>query len=258
MLLRDDQRTAGAVALPADGRPHRYRTVVAWAPVVVLAAVVVGKVVAPGVSHRLVREDNLVEYLTALAYVLAGAAALVAARRLHRGLAPRWLIATQVALGVLLLAVAGEEVSWGQRLLGFDGPGFLVDANAQGEPNVHNLLGHTGLHAVYIVGGTYLLVGRRLWRAAGVHPDVARFLAPGRRLAAWFLPLVLLYLYYQYLSGPLVAVLGDSVDWGDDHFVVADDQETVELLAAVGLALFSCGSAGRARPREAEGPADGA
>ncbi len=43
------------------------------------------------------------------------------------------------AWGVLLVIMFGEEVSWGQRLFGFESPRWLLVANYQGEATLHNL-----------------------------------------------------------------------------------------------------------------------
>ncbi len=41
--------------------------------------------------------------------------------------------------GIAMVFVAGEEISWGQRIIGFATPDFLIDLNRQGEFNVHNI-----------------------------------------------------------------------------------------------------------------------
>lgn len=38
------------------------------------------------------------------------------------------------------MAVAGEEISWGQRLFGFPTPAQLQEINYQGEANLHNIV----------------------------------------------------------------------------------------------------------------------
>jgi hypothetical protein len=42
-------------------------------------------------------------------------------------------------LGILFLFVAGEEISWGQRIFNLQTPAFFQDKNIQGELNLHNL-----------------------------------------------------------------------------------------------------------------------
>ena len=41
----------------------------------------------------------------------------------------------------------GEEISWGQRIFNIETPGFLAEANAQKETNLHNLvIGETSVN----------------------------------------------------------------------------------------------------------------
>jgi hypothetical protein len=42
-------------------------------------------------------------------------------------------------LGILMFVCFGEEISWGQRLLGFETPELLMELNAQEEVTIHNL-----------------------------------------------------------------------------------------------------------------------
>ncbi len=42
-------------------------------------------------------------------------------------------------LGLLFIVLMGEEISWGQRILGFETPEGLAERNMQSETNLHNL-----------------------------------------------------------------------------------------------------------------------
>ena len=42
-------------------------------------------------------------------------------------------------LAVIMFISFGEEISWGQRVLGFETPQFLAGLNAQNETNLHNI-----------------------------------------------------------------------------------------------------------------------
>ena len=91
-------------------------------------------VVSPWNYHILTQEDGWVENLTAVAYLLVGALLLAAAWAETRR-APRFVF---LAGGVAMAFIAGEEISWGQRIWDFPTPDFLAH-NHQGEFNVHNL-----------------------------------------------------------------------------------------------------------------------
>ena len=93
-------------------------------------------VVSPWNHSILMQEDGWAENLTAVAYLLAGALLLAAAWAETRR-APRFVF---LAGGVAMAFIAGEEISWGQRIWDFPTPDFLA-RNAQGEFNVHNLPG---------------------------------------------------------------------------------------------------------------------
>lgn len=44
-----------------------------------------------------------------------------------------------LALAVLMFVYFGEEISWGQRIFGWETPAALKELNAQRETNIHNL-----------------------------------------------------------------------------------------------------------------------
>ncbi len=99
-------------------------------------------VLPQAVTSKLVDEDQLIEYLTFLLFLTSGfcwLAAFIFSKTRTRIL--RWHSGRNLAylfLAVLLLFGAGEEISWGQRLVGFETPTFMA-GNEQGEFNVHNL-----------------------------------------------------------------------------------------------------------------------
>lgn len=76
-------------------------------------------------------EDGFFEYLTALLFLLASLLMLKAGFKSGNG----WYF----ALFLLLFVGAGEEISWGQRLIGIETPEELKKMNVQGEINLHNL-----------------------------------------------------------------------------------------------------------------------
>lgn len=92
---------------------------------------------------NLIREDGILESLGALASLAAGATFLYLAF-LHKPAdvanvthsRKKWWY---VALGVGLLAMFVEEISWGQRAFGFSTPEWLEGENRQQEFNLHNL-----------------------------------------------------------------------------------------------------------------------
>lgn len=98
------------------------------------------------VLFPLIEEDGWVESAGAVALATAAVLFLAAGIRIRpaAGSRPRMARASLVTLAAVFAVGAGEEISWGQRLLGFDGPEALVQENAQGESNLHNLTGING------------------------------------------------------------------------------------------------------------------
>ena len=99
----------------------------------------------------LTNEDYWVENLTVALFVLAGlllfTTALAERSRFRRGV--------YILGGIAMVFVAGEEISWGQRIIGFATPDFLIDLNRQGEFNVHNI---NTLHIWSYIGYGMLLL----------------------------------------------------------------------------------------------------
>jgi hypothetical protein len=84
-------------------------------------------------------EDRPVESLTVLFFLAASITAFQVVRSLRQPLGQRWVRWFYAAFAVLLLLVAMEEISWGQRILGFETPAGLRDINGQGETTLHNI-----------------------------------------------------------------------------------------------------------------------
>ncbi|HWT11992.1 MAG TPA: hypothetical protein VN231_04500 [Allosphingosinicella sp.] len=91
---------------------------------------------APDAFVRLLSEDGPFETGTTLCYAVSAAACVLLALRArgHRGL--------RVSLGLLaalFVIVGGEEISWGQRLIGFGTPESIAAVNLQSEFTLHNI-----------------------------------------------------------------------------------------------------------------------
>lgn len=85
---------------------------------------------------RLMQEDGPAEWATVFAFVVA--AALYGKRALAD--APWLTRAAFVSVALFCVFVAGEEISWGQRLFAIEPPAVFLEHNFQQELNVHNLL----------------------------------------------------------------------------------------------------------------------
>jgi hypothetical protein len=90
-------------------------------------------------KETFVTEDGFTEWLTVIALVMT---MFVCFRRvwLLRQHRPPLFLAITAFVGLLFLFGAGEEISWGQRILNIESSEFFKQHNAQGETNLHNLV----------------------------------------------------------------------------------------------------------------------
>jgi hypothetical protein len=95
-------------------------------------------------------EDQPLEYMGA---VFWASAALLCAYRLIKRQEPMLLLAMWMVLTTLFF---GEEISWFQRILGFETPEAVRAVNAQDEFNLHNLeglgIGFFGIQNMFRLG----------------------------------------------------------------------------------------------------------
>jgi hypothetical protein len=186
----------------------------------------------------LLAEDSVFEWATAAAL----ATVVVLAIGLGRAL---WRKGNKAAAGAYALAAvgglvaAGEEISWGQRLLSLDTPAPLRDINLQEELTVHNL---EAVYPLYLVA--LLAVG--LYGSVGTWLVYAVLRRRGERWMLFVPPLFLSSAFLQLAAYRIVRVTGtEGYRYG----------EWCELCVAVALAVFVALNLGRQRAtRDAFGP----
>jgi hypothetical protein len=142
------------------GHPPSLRGVDLLALLLLGVAAVIGAVfialalVDVDAYSRFIAEDGLVEYGSSILWFSAAIASLASLVVLRRR-APRLSRVNQCVylLVILFFIVAGgEEISWGQRLIGYEPPADLLAVNKQREANLHNI----GSISVY--ANTFFLV----------------------------------------------------------------------------------------------------
>jgi len=92
-----------------------------------------------GAMLWLLEEDHPIEAATALLFFVAAAMAASLTRTLRKRTVAPWVRQFYRAFAILLFVVAMEEISWGQRLLGFETPAAFRAINGQGETTLHNV-----------------------------------------------------------------------------------------------------------------------
>lgn len=142
--------------------------------IVGIAAIVIGYRDEIFFNEGFANEDGIVENLTTLALL---SVAIICGNRLVRQWKKRdwmWLVGTAL-FTLLFFFAAGEEISWGQRIFGWETNEYFMERNAQGETNLHNLVvGETKINKLIfsqlltLVMAIYLLIvpllyGRVSW-----------------------------------------------------------------------------------------------
>jgi hypothetical protein len=161
-------------------------TLAAWLAVPLLAALFF---LNRQVFRAILDEDRIVEWGQVLFFVAtAVAGAMIARNRFrmrYRGQALVWILFT-----VAMLVIAGEEIAWGQRLLGLETPEFLEDINRQEEITFHNI-GRTltVFNVALFAGSLYAIAAEWIeqrWHLAGRFADGDRLYVPPLFLAGLF------------------------------------------------------------------------
>ncbi len=181
-------------------------------------------------------EDGPAEWLQFFGFAGASLFSFVVAWKRRRSF-PALPLLAWLLLGLFCFVLAGEEISWGERLTGV-GIEAVRHINAQEETTLHNIPAFQGLmHFGFIFFG--LLFGWIGWR---FFPGIDAL--PARRFSLYFLPVALFYTYFD-------------LSWLSHGERIRNDQEAIELMMAAGLFLHTRFSAFRAAPSPLRSPAAG-
>ena len=123
-----------------------------------------------------------------------------------------------IFLACILFLIAGEEISWGERLTGI-GITSISNLNVQGETNFHNLpfFHNYLLDPVFEI--TCIFLGWFGWRR---FKNINAF--PPKRLSLFFLFVALFYFYFD-------------ISWASTTQQIRNDQEIFEFLLSTGIFL---------------------
>jgi hypothetical protein len=220
-----------SAALRAEGTPRWFARLALWLPVVGWVVALGLGVGARPVFDWILREDHPVEWGQFAFILLSCVLALLAARQLS-GVAGQRLAVAVLALYVGgSFVLAGEEISWGQRVLNLATPEDLSKVNHQGEINLHNINAGIPVEIVLdLILVVLALVGAvlpvLLWLRRRSLPQV--FVTLGPPLVV--VPLFGQMLLYQAIASGLTAVKGREYD------LVVRFQELPEFCLYLGMA----------------------
>ena len=161
------------------------------------------------------REDGPLEWLQFFFFLSASiCSSIILWKTRDQRFKKQWMI--WLILTFTCLFIAGEEISWGERITGI-GSDLLRSVNEQGESNIHNseFFHHKLLDPSIISSG--LLFGWVGWK---IWPEIEAL--PTRYYSLYFLPVSLYYFYFD-------------ISYASTIKQIRYDGEIFELLMALGL-----------------------
>ncbi len=235
-------RFSRSINAALDDSAAEWQTALAWArfhfwmPLALSLSVLASKVYQPA-YHFFIQEDGLLEWGT---FLFAAMAAFAAGRTTCSRATDGYPVQA-IMYGMLMLALiflAGEEISWGQRILGFETPDSLQGINKKNEANLHNIgrfLSWTPLITLVagLLGSFAWTVNRRI-RIERLIEDGGKYFIPPYFVCTSFL-VVLLFSIAQFTLLPLTNTQSTRF------------AEVSEFCLAYGCAVFNWLVASRAR-----------
>ena len=217
-------------------------------PIVFVIYTVLLKIYHPDFYRVLMwRENSIIEWLTFICYFIAFVVSFSISITYYKSNQILFCLMYMV-LTLGLLFIAGEEISWGQRLLHLKTPAFWAKYNDQNEITIHNIkgLGFT-VSMSYVIVGFYGAFSRLIIpkKIKNKYNSVVNLFVPDYYLFFYFFIVGFLYLYYDRLSEFAASLFGDWAGithigevGGVSHFLIGKDQEPAEFLLSCGFLLF--------------------
>ena len=170
--------------------------------------------------NAILQEDGPIENSQAVLYFLSSIGFIL----IHIKNSKNWWY---LALALLLFFLAGEEISWGQRLLNIATPAWELKHNVQSEMNLHNINGiHQHVRMVGVLFCIFYLI---------ITPFLNEYFVKARDFIAKLrLPLYPIW-------GELVMIIGISVIIYDRRILLEKDfqmTEIAELFISIGMFFF--------------------
>jgi hypothetical protein len=207
--------------------------ILALAPILVSLGVA-ATIQSPDLFRWLIDEDSVIEnfqfLLIFLASLVYGSSGMHLLRSGRRGLG---VLSALCALATFF--VAGEEISWGQRIFGIATPARLEAINWQREISAHNIYGFNGpfTYALMLVGlyGTIMPLALRAFSTTRQRSTLSYFLIPPLCLVPGF------FMPFGYRLCRMV--LRPELHYPHRAFAITEFSEVTELCLYFAVLVFA-------------------
>lgn len=212
------------------------RTILAmWAvPFLIALAGVVSGLISKEAYKWFTGEDRFAETMQVVFYSLALVLCIVVTRRLWQG-GDKGIALLYLGLVLGFVFMVGEELNWGQRIFGWGTPESFAAINKQEETNLHNIygVGTTFKWIQFLVGAYGTILPLLVWRWQV--PERFRKLSVAVIPHYTLVPYFILLFVWRFYRTVLELVLGSPEEY---YFAIAEYNEVMELVLAVGFLLF--------------------
>ncbi len=198
-------------------------------------------VVAAGMGKKVYKlytmEDGVAEVIQVILYIAAFVFCFKVTRKLWQ--TDQKIFAAMYAVVLLgLFFMIGEELSWGQRIFGWETSEALREINKQEETNLHNIHGvGSTFKWLQLLVGAYGTILPLLLLSGGVFQrnKFFSYVIPHYTLIPFFAPLFFWRIFRNFFDMPKAEF--DQIAKGL-YFVVSEFNEVMELCFAAGVMLF--------------------
>jgi len=179
----------------------------------------------------LISEDGPVEYATFIIYFVTFVFSLLSAKIFFKR-GKKLYGFLYLAMAIVFIFIAIEEISWGQRILGLDLPEFFSEST-QNEMNIHDLPAFAYFEdPLFIIAG---FIGALLWIIFQKSKNTnlysfKRFFVPRWYLMSYFLPVSIFYLILNLTPPEQISL--QNLYW---NFTFQKEQEPFEFLLSLGF-----------------------
>ena len=189
---------------------------------------------APSFFIDVAKEDGWIENLQLVVMIVGIVMSVYIARKLYRENLKLWAVLYGL-FAVALFFLAGEELSWGQRIFGISTPSWFISHNRQQQLTVHNLWSVQANLARLRWGIPFLLTGLSLAYAALGKKRIERWRAYLWMPHPVLLPLWLCYVSYNVVR-PIYARTSPEQFYARDAMLKLS--ESAELITYAGILFF--------------------